>query len=340
MFKGFGALAGLLLVIGCSNGESGGDEPIVLHQCQAGDPCDNTGANTGKAGMVKIPPGSFFMGSPEGEGKPREQPMHAVTFAQPFWIDKHEVTTAEFAEFLKENGNKCPHNGTDYDCYDCDVGAAEDVKIDCAANYVVKSTCEAEANGKADQSCDDHPATLVWWPGASAYCAWKGKRLLSEAEWERAANGPGGPEAQTWQRFPWGNACPSEWENGDLPGCGGAPWDATTAVCNCDDAFCHDGFIGTAPVGSFSSGASVEGVLDLSGNAMEWVEDCFHQGFEGAPTDGSAWLAGCEDENRKVATGGSFLDDGANLRCAFRGGDSLGEEEADPDVGFRCGFSY
>lgn len=296
-----------------------------------------------REGMVLIGPSVFVMGAPDGEGREREKPMHGVSFEQPYYIDKYEVTVGEFAEFLQENGNICSFMGVDYACYDCgdSPDLVQDQKISCDGAWQVKSICERTRGGDFDGDCSDHPATLVFYPGARAYCEWKGKRLPSEAEWERAANGPGG-DGSTWLRFPWGSDCPVEFTGPLLPAqCASMAWTPSTAKANCEEAFCNDGWIGSAPVGSFPTGVSPEGVHDMAGNAMEWVEDCFHDQYAYdsgiiAPANGSVWESDCDDLLRRVARGGSFVDDGGNLRGAFRGGDRLTEPEADPDVGFRC----
>ncbi len=306
------------------------------------------GCGTVCEGMTRIEPGTFIMGAPDGEGRERERPAHPVTIEEAFYIDTHEVTNAQFAEFLKAHGNSCPHDGAEYSCYDCNENGEldQDRKINCGT-WDVKSECQRAPGGPSNGDCSDHPVTLVFWPGARAYCEWAGKRLPSEAEWKRAANGPGGADGKTWRRFPWGNDCPRDFNDGGvLTACLGDAWTATGALANCEESgagACLDGWTFMAPVGSFPGGKSVDGVFDLSGNAMEWVEDCFHEGFappDGAiaPTDGSAWVTQC-DLGRRVATGGSAVDNGSNLRAAFRGGDLINEPEADFDVGFRCAYA-
>lgn len=315
--------------LACSS-DDGPAEASTPDVPECGEPC---------AGMALIAAGSFFMGSPDEEGRPRERPLHPVTFAEPYWFDRYEVTNAEFADFLKANGNVCRWEGVDYPCYDCSEHVEQDQGISCGS-WELKTTCQSEPGGQADQSCGDHPVALVFWPGARAYCAWKGKRLPSEAEWERAANGPGGEQGSSWRRFPWGDDCPAGFNTpGLLAACSAPEWTLSTARANCEEDFCNDGWIGTAAIGSFPAGVTDEGVHDMAGNIMEWVEDCFHDSYAPAegtpPDDGTPWLTDC-DIIRRVATGGSFLDDGSNLRAAFRGGDPIDAPEADPDVGFRC----
>lgn len=304
-------------------------------------------------GMVLIDGGSFLMGSPDGEGTERSRPQHMVNIGQPYYIDKYLVTNAQFAQFLQWNGNECMHDGVPYPCYDCSEVSVENAGIDCANDYTVKSNCQSEPGGSADQWCGNHPVAVIPWHGANAYCEAGGKRLPSEAEWNRVANGPGGPDGTTWRRFAWGNDCPVEFNDpGVLDACTGESWTMKTAKANCGDLDeednpdpnCNDGFDGTSPVGFYEMGRSVDGVYDMTGNVMEWVADCWHASYapeNGAkpPADGSAWMTDCSPgEERRVATGGSWLDPGDNLRMAYRGGDLLGA--SDPDVGFRCGHDY
>jgi len=337
-----GALGAFVLTIGvgCSAASETEEADAGPAATECGEVCE---------GMVRIEPGPFFMGSPDGEGRDREHPIHPVTFDKPFYIDKYEVTQGEYAEFLRAHGNGCSFKGQSIPCYNCgdspDLEA--DRKIECKDGWPLKSDCQSEPAGSHDQPCADHSATLVFWPGAAAYCEWKGKHLPSEAQWERAANGPGGPDASQWRRFPWGNDCPIEFNaKGLLEACYETTWLPSTAKANCEEGWCNDGFRWTAPVGSFPAGVSPDGVHDMAGNVMEWVMDCYHESFlttdgHKAPDDGSAWLTDCDmdDEKQKVATGGSAVDDGANLRSAFRGGDPLDAPEADFDVGFRCAWT-
>ena len=147
-----------------------------------------------------------------------------------------------------------------------------------------------------------HPVVGVSWDDAKAYVAWlrratgKRYRLLTESEWEYVAR------AGTETRYHFGNSEASVRGN-----------------ANCAESVCDDGYTNTAPVGSF--GANAFGLHDVHGNVWEWVEDCWHGNYEGAPTDGSAWLG--EDGGncaQRVLRGGSWISTGAGvLRAAFRG---------------------
>jgi formylglycine-generating enzyme required for sulfatase activity len=157
------------------------------------------------------------------------------------------------------------------------------------------------------------PGINVSWDDIQLYVAWLSKmtgkpyRLLSEADWEYAAR------AGTQTAYFWGdeigvnnascNACGSQWDNRQ-----------------------------TAPVGSFA--ANPFGLYDMAGNVWEWVEDCFHDNYDGAPDDGSAWVADGDCSN-PILRGGSWDDDPENLRSALRSRYTVGSRGN--DFGFRLG---
>ena len=156
------------------------------------------------------------------------------------------------------------------------------------------------------------PAINVTWDDAHRYAAWLSKmtgkpyRLLSDAGWEYAAR------AGSNKRYSWGDEIGKG--NANCSDCG-SEWDATQ----------------TAPVGSFA--ANQFGLHDMHGNVWEWVEDCLHRSYEGAPADGSAWIAGGECSLR-VIRGGSWHYDPDGARSASRRGMSISPFD---DVGFRVG---
>ena len=143
----------------------------------------------------------------------------------------------------------------------------------------------------------NRPVIYVSQKDAKAYAAWLSKetgkryRLPSESEWEYAAR------AGTSTRYSWGNEIGRNRANCD--GCGSA-WDAEK----------------TAPVGSFAANAF--GLHDLHGNVREWVEDCWHENYRGAPSDGRAWTSGCDGGSRAVVRGGSWLLNPQSVRSAYR----------------------
>jgi eukaryotic-like serine/threonine-protein kinase len=164
-----------------------------------------------------------------------------------------------------------------------------------------------------DSAYDDYPVVWVGWGQATEYCAWAGARLPTEAEWEYAARGP---ESAI---FPWGNI-----------------FDGTRLnYCdvNCEpgvsDESVDDGYADTAPVGSYLSGASWCGALDMAGNVREWVAGWYGP-YHGRQVNPSGPFSG----EVRISRGGCWLDTSENARSAKRGQNT-------PDftlykLGFRC----
>ena len=158
-------------------------------------------------------------------------------------------------------------------------------------------------NWKEQLKYPNRPVTGVSWYEAAAFAAWADVRLPTEAEWEHAARGPEG------RRYPWGNETP----------------DASRAN--------YVGQIGNATqVGVYPRGATPEGVLDMAGNVWEWCADVGHDDYEGAPSDGSAWTSG-GDEDPRVLRGGSYDNIGRHFRSSSRYRD--GPVSRHNSVGFR-----
>ena len=172
-----------------------------------------------------------------------------------------------------------------------------------------------------------HPAVCVSWDDAQAYVSWLSRttghryRLLSEAEWEYAARAGSGA-ARYWGNDEAGQCRHANGADGALRN-RYSDWKWPTATCN-------DGFVHTSPAGSFS--ANDFGLHDMLGNAWEWAEDCWHDDYSGAPSDGSAWTAG-GDCSKRVLRGGSWFNFPWFLRSADRLRDSTGNRSN--DVGFR-----
>jgi iron(II)-dependent oxidoreductase len=180
---------------------------------------------------------------------------------------------------------------------------------------VAAGDCTAPNTG---ESCNwsvagrkDHPINCVGWSQADAYCTWVGGRLPSEAEWEYAARG-GGQNIT----YPWGDetaTCDYAVMNDGNRGCGQS---STWAVC------------------SKPAGNTDQGLCDMAGNAWEWVQDWWHRNsYDGAPVDGSAWVAG-GGSDRVIRGGGWSLSDANYLRAANRGYTT--PRGGSYDFGFRC----
>ena len=206
--------------------------------------------------MVKIPAGSFFMGSDDKEDFEFERPAHKVLITKPFCMDIYEVTTEYYKAASDAGSVKRASQTNDWD----DITAAD--------HKVYDPLC----NVRAPEDRGKHPINCVSWDLADAYCKAVKKRLPTEAEWEYAARGPDG------RKYPWGDELPN---STFLNACGKecAAWgkknhaDPTGigATMYPED----DGWAATAPVGSFPAGKSRYGVQDVVGNVWEWVADAY-----------------------------------------------------------------
>ena len=230
-----------------------------------------------------ISAGAFWMG--RDDGPPEEAPLHRV-FVTDFWMERTKVTNAEFAAFLNATGLRPPGSERRYDEDDAD------------ARIHLR-------NGRwtADAGFEHHPVVEVSWFGARDYCRWKGRRLPTEAEWEKAARG------DDRRLYPWGPEPPSP-----------------------DRAVFGRAYNETAPADGRPRGASPYGVQDMLGNLREWTATVFrpypykHDGWSGA--------------GGVVVRGGSHDDAAQELsltrrRFFERRGASAGHHF----VGFRCATS-
>jgi formylglycine-generating enzyme required for sulfatase activity len=191
---------------------------LVSHGADAKDP----------AAMLRIPAGDFFMG--RDDGPEDERPRQRVTVSA-FSIDRTKVSNGPFAEFLNAVGAFGPQNEKYFD-----------IDIDDDDAWVHRQ----DGKWRADAGFENNPVVEASWYGALAYCHWRGKRLPTEAEWEKAARGNDG------RKYPWGN-------------------DAPDAAC----AHCQAGWNDFKLVGSFPKAASPVGMLDAAGKGWEWVSSAF-----------------------------------------------------------------
>lgn len=236
--------------------------------------------------MVVIPAGSFAMGSPEDEpGRTGDEgPQHRVTIARKLAVAKYPATRGEFARFVQESGYRAGPG--------CLIQRSGVWIDDRKADWRHPGFRQTESDPVVCMSIDDGIAYAQWLSQKTGHRY----SLLSEAEWEYAARGRS-PTA-----YPWGAEASHDHAN----------WGADR--CCSPDAGGKDHWLFTSPAGSFPPNAF--GLYDMHGNAWEWTEDCWHRNYEGAPSDGSAWLTGsCID---RVLRGGSWNCSPSTMRSAAR----------------------
>ncbi|MBI3811618.1 MAG: SUMF1/EgtB/PvdO family nonheme iron enzyme [Nitrospirae bacterium] len=223
--------------------------------------------------MVLIPEGPFQMGSLASGGDLDEMPQHAV-FLPAFYMDLKEVTQAQFAQFSK---------ATQYPKPVVPVFQEE-------LSLITKP---------------ELPVVGVPWDAAKDYCQWAGRRLPTEAEWEKAA---GGEQGYQW---PWGN-------------------DFLERAANLRGE--EDGYKYLAPPGQFESGRSPYGLYDMAGNAAEWVMDWYDEGYY--KTAPFKVPKGPETGKFRVYRGGSWNEASVNARVAKRF--AAAQHQTSAVIGFRC----
>jgi len=228
-----------------------------------------------KEDMVTIPAGSFLLGTTSGGFD--EQPQRTI-YLDTFSIDRHEVTNYEYQQFVLATGHR---------------------KAGPPSRY-------AKSIGRMRGT--NQPVVYVSWDDATEYCQWKGKRLPTEAEWEKAMRGSDG------RLWPWGN---QERSNG-------ANW-----------ARVQDGYDVTARVGTFQTDKSPYGVMDGAGNVMEWVADWYQETYyKDAPEKNPP---SPEYGTYRVMRGGSYSTTGADIRITSRS--KMVPDFRDETIGFRCAIS-
>jgi formylglycine-generating enzyme required for sulfatase activity len=225
--------------------------------------------------MVTIPAGPFVRGTMSGGFD--EQPQRTISL-ETFSIDRHEVTNHQYQQFVTATGHR---------------------KAGPPSRY-------AKSIGK--MRGPNQPVVYVSWADADAYCRWKGKRLPTEAEWEKAMRGTDG------RLWPWGN---QEKPNG-------ANW-----------ARVQDGHEVSSPVGAFQTDQSPYGVMDGAGNVMEWVADWYQESYYKVAPDKDP--PSPEFGTFRVMRGGGYTTTGGDLRITSRS--KMVPDFRDETIGFRCAIS-
>ena len=264
-------------------------------------------------GMVEVKGGQFDMGGDNEQARADEFPKHSVAVPD-FWMDATEVTNAQFQKFVAATGyitvaeraidleelKKQVPPGTE-------LPSAEELqpfslvfKAPSSGNLqtlapndwwqMVKGASWQHPQGPASnlKGKENLPVVHVCWYDAVAYCKGAGKRLPSEAEWEYAARGGAQSKSYTYA--------------------GSNNLDEVAWYSDNSDSKTH-------PVGGKK--ANELGIHDMSGNVYEWCQDVWHENYQGAPGDGSAWTSGGE-QNRRVLRGGSWYNLDNYCRSSYR----------------------
>ncbi len=225
--------------------------------------------------MVNIPSGTFIRGSASGEGRLDEQPKRKI-YVNSFAIDKYEVSNVRYKAFLDETLHKPPFN------------------------------VYGEGPLSSEVEISHLPVVQVTWHDAVDYCFWAGKRLPTEAEWEKAARGTDD------RLFPWGHEPPTP-SRAQFDG----EWDGKNTMKRVD---------------SFEEGQSSLGVFQLSGNVREWTQDWYDAEYYANAPDANP--KGPETGILKVIRGGSWRSFDADLRTTSRGKGGFALKTH--GIGFRC----
>lgn len=256
--------------------------------------------------LVVVPAGDFWMGSNADaewdifspgvdEGFSDEHPLHRVTL-RAYAIERTEVSNAQYRACVDANACDDPHD----------------------------SASRTRSDYYLNPAFDAYPVVHVSWHQATTYCEWIGLRLPTEAEWEKAARGPG------VRRYPWGDESPDCLRANLFLTAQGYDENGEIVV---DDGGCAGD---TKPVADYDYGASPYSVQNLSGNVFEWVADAYAADFYDAEIwpDNADNPTGPETGERRVIRGGSFMTVATLGRAAYRG--ALLPESFTSDLGFRC----
>ena len=231
--------------------------------------------------MIKIPAGPFIMGSDERDGiigidvGVDEVPRHEV-FLPDYYMDRDEVTNQQYEEFVRAAGHRIPSEPRFSSYYQW-------------------------TNGHPPKGQENYPVNYVDFNDASAYCVWRGKRLPTEAEWEKAARGTDG------RKWPWGNRYDPK-------------------KCNTDDSHLN----WTVPSGSLQEGASPYGVMDMCGNIAEWTSSWYK------PYPGNSLKRDAFGESYKVIRGGAWSLPAHPFSRTSHRSYAVKPDKRHRSIGFRC----
>lgn len=288
---------------------------VILLGCKAELPKEIVNEKDGST-MVLVSAGDFLMGS-SGEQIARyvkqfqwdicwyenECPQHLV-YLDAYYIDKYEITNAQYKKFVDETSHSAPtvlkeqikeifHSTGQFKVSDTYI-----------ETIMEKSAPFAWKDNTYPPGTADHPVMFVSWEDANAYAKWSGKRLPTEAEWEKAARGTDG------RTYPWGE-------------------EIDPSKLNYDE---HAG--GTTKVGLYSAGVSPYGVYDMAGNVWEWVADWYDKDYyQDCPRKSPP---GPETGKYHVLRGGCWLFDGYDARVADRNVHLNHPDSVYNMNGFRC----
>jgi formylglycine-generating enzyme required for sulfatase activity len=243
-------------------------------------------------GMIQlfVPAGSVYMGGLDVLLENDELPAHQVQI-DAFWVDQLEVTNGMYALCVNAGACKTP----------------------------VKLNSDNRSDYFSNVEFQDYPVVYVTWYDANAYCQWAGRRLPTEAEWERAARG------DTLNNYPWGNEPPNE------------------LYANANNLLGD-----SSRVGSYPAGMSPFGALDMAGNVWEWVAD-YYQGnyYANSPVENPTGPQNGGLSFLRVIRGGGYQDDLISMRVSNRGyetgpdpsalaGSDAFYGKSSVKIGFRC----
>jgi len=244
--------------------------------------------------VLKIPAGEFEMGNNSVEAMDNEKPLHRRSL-DTYWIDRYPVTCGQYRIFIQVGGYQ-----------------NREFWSTLGWQWLQQNPVSKPLYWLDDPIFDDHPVCGVSWYEAEAYCNFVGKRLPTEAEWEKAASWD--EETQSKQTYPWGEELPN------------------SNRCNCNDGERMQQ--GTTSVNTYSHGESAYGVRDLLGNVWEWTDSWFagYSKFQHYPYVG--YSQSYFDHQHRVLKGGSWATRPWAMRCSFRNWYHPGVREI--LAGFRC----